>query len=196
LSDALTPAALRGPRREEAVGRLHERMRRIAGAEVARRRDSLPFSGPELDDVVTLAADDATLAVLAKLDDFRGEARFTTWAARFAILEVSHKIARHLWRGARVELGPDAWERLPDRLGSGPGREAEAHELLERLRLAVATVLTERQRRVFQAAVLNEVPLDLLALELGTNRGALYKTLFDARRKLRASLDAEEPTAA
>jgi RNA polymerase sigma-70 factor (ECF subfamily) len=182
-------ADLRGPRREEAVGRLHEHLRRAARAEVARRRGALPFAGPELDDVVTLAADDATLAVLAKLDDFRGEARFTTWAARFAILEVSHKIARHLWRDARVELDPAAWERLPDRLGGGPGGEAEARELLARLGHAVTTELSERQRHVFEAVVLNEVSLDALALELDTNRGAIYKTVFDARRKLRAALD-------
>jgi RNA polymerase sigma-70 factor, ECF subfamily len=138
----------------------------------------------------TLAADDATLAVLGKLEDFRGEARFTTWAARFAILEVSHKIARHLWRDARVELDPATWERLPDRPGSGPGGAAETHELLDRLRHAVATELSEHQRRVFEAVVLNDVPLDALALELETNRGAIYKTLFDARRKLRTSLGA------
>jgi RNA polymerase sigma-70 factor (ECF subfamily) len=181
-------ADLRGPRREAAVARLHDRLRRIAGAEVARRRGRLPFDGPELDDVVTQAADDATLAVLAKLDDFRGESRFTTWASKFAILDVSHKVARHLWQGGRVQLDPAAWERLPDRLGGGPGGEAETRELLERLRRAVATELSERQRRVFEAVVLNEVPLDVLAVELDTNRNAIYKTLFDTRRKLRASL--------
>jgi RNA polymerase sigma-70 factor, ECF subfamily len=185
---APTPAELRGPRREEAIGRLHEHLLRSARWEVARRRGTLPFAGPELDDLVTAAADDATLAVLAKLDDFRGESLFTTWAARFAVLEVSHKVARHLWRGARVELGSDAWEGLPDRFGGGPGGEAETHELLERLRRAVADELTDRQRQVFEAVVLNEVPLELLAAELGANRNALYKTLFDARRKLRACL--------
>jgi RNA polymerase sigma-70 factor, ECF subfamily len=188
LDASMTPADLRGPRREEAVARLHEHLRRVARAEVARRRGSLPFSGPELDDVVTLAADDATVAVLAKLDQFRGEARFTTWAARFATLEVSHKIARHLWRDARVELDPAGWERLPHRGGGGPEGEAETREVLDRLRRAVATELSERQRRVFEAVVLNEVPLETLAVELETNRGALYKTLFDARRKLRVAV--------
>lgn len=187
---ALTPADLRGPRREEAVSRLHAHLLRTARAEVARRRGALPFAGPELDDVVTLAADDATLAVLAKLDEFRGEALFTTWAARFATLEVSHKIARHLWRGARVELDPAAWELLPDRRDDGPGRAAETREVLDRLGRAVATELSERQRRVFEALVLNEVPPETLAAELETNRGALYKTLFDARRKLRVVVGA------
>ncbi len=185
-------ADLRGPRREAAVAELHERLRRIAGAEVARRSAAIPFAGPELDDVVTTAADDATLAVLAKLDDFRAESRFTTWAAKFAILEVSNKVGRHLWRTRGVHLDPDAWERMPDRFGLGPGREAETRDLLAGLREAVATELSERQRRVFEAIVLNEVPLDVLTVELDTNRNAIYKTLFDARRKLRASLVADE----
>ena len=191
MPDTLIAADLRGPRPERAIARLHQHLVRVARAEVARRRGSLPFAGPELDDVVTLAADDATLAVLAKLDDFRGEALFTTWAARFATLEVAHKIDRHLWRGARVELDPTAWDRLPDRHGGGPGGEAETREVLDRLRHAVATDLSARQRRVFEAVVLNDEPLDALALELDTNRGAIYKTVHDARRKLRASVDGE-----
>jgi RNA polymerase sigma-70 factor (ECF subfamily) len=188
MRDTLIPADLRGPRREQAIARLHGHLMRVARAEVARRHGSLPFAGPELDDLVTLAADDATLAVLAKLDEFRGEALFTTWASRFATLEVAHKIDRHLWRGARVELDPATWERLPDGHGGGPGGEVETREVLDRLRQAVATDLSERQRRVFEAVVLNEEPMDALALELDTNRGAIYKTLFDARRKLRASV--------
>ncbi|HVW46592.1 MAG TPA: sigma-70 family RNA polymerase sigma factor [Solirubrobacterales bacterium] len=185
-------AALRGSRREAAVAELHGRLRKIAGAEVSRRHGRIPFGGPELDDVVTAAADDATVAVLAKLDDFRGESRFTTWAAKFAILEVSNKVGRHLWRAGGVHLDPDAWERMPDRFGLGPGREAETREVLAGLRRAVATELSERQRRVFEAIVLNEVPLDVLTVELDTNRNAIYKTLFDARRKLRAALVADD----
>jgi len=181
-------AALRGPRRDAAVAELHDRLRRIAGAEVSRRGTHIPFSGPELDDVVTAAADDATVAVLAKLDEFRGESRFTTWAAKFAILEVSNKVGRHLWRAHGVHLDPEAWDRMPDRFGLGPGREAETRELLIGLRRAVETELSERQRRVFEAIVLNEVPLDVLTVELDSNRNAIYKTLFDARRKLRLAL--------
>ncbi len=183
---------LRGPRRESAVARLHERLLRVARFEMARRRGRLPFDGPELDDVATQAADDATMAVLAKLGQFRGESRFNTWAYKFDVLEVYNKVGRHLWRSAGVQLDPEAWERIPDRFGLGPGREAETRELLACLRRAVDTVLSERQRRVFEAIVLNEVPLDVLTVELDSNRNAIYKTLFDARRKLRASLVANE----
>jgi RNA polymerase sigma-70 factor (ECF subfamily) len=185
-------AELRGPRREDAVARLHARLLRTAGAEASRRAGRIPFSGPELDDVVTQAADDATVAVLAKLDDFRGESRFTTWASKFAILEVSNKVGRHLWRSGGVRLDPEAWDAMPDRFGLGPGREAETRQILDGLREAVETELSARQRRIFDAIVLNEVPLDVLTLELGTNRNAIYKALFDARRKLRTALVAKE----
>ena len=177
LADLAARAARR--RRE----RLRERLLRIARGEVNRRREQLDFGGPELDDIAEQAASDATVAVLGKLDDFRGEARFTTWAAKFAILEVSSKVGRHLWRKGGIHLDPDAWERMPDRFGLGPGREAESHELLAALRVAVEEQLSERQRRVFEAIVLSEVPLDVLVVELGSNRNAIYKTLFDARRK-------------
>jgi RNA polymerase sigma-70 factor (ECF subfamily) len=41
---------------------------------------------------------------------------------------------------------------------------------------------------VLLALAVEGVPIDVLAERLGSNRGALYKTLHDARRKLRASL--------
>jgi RNA polymerase sigma-70 factor, ECF subfamily len=179
---------LAGSRREEAATRLRERLLRISRAEVNRRRSQLDFGGPELDDIAEQAASDAAVAVLAKLGDFRGESRFTTWAAKFAILEVSSKVGRHQWRRAGVHLDLDAWERMPDRFGYGPGQEAESRELLAALRVAVETRLSERQRRVFEAIVLNEVPLDVLVVELDSNRNAIYKVLFDARRKLRTDL--------
>jgi RNA polymerase sigma-70 factor (ECF subfamily) len=179
---------LSGAGREAAVGHLRERLLRVARAEVNRRAGRLPFGGAELEDVAEQAASDATLAVLAKLDRFRGESRFTTWASKFAILEVANKVGRHFWRRDGVHLDPEAWERLPDRFGLDPGRESEWRELVVALRAAVDEVLSERQRRIFEALVLNAVPLDVLVVELDSSRNAIYKSLFDARRKLRAAL--------
>jgi RNA polymerase sigma-70 factor (ECF subfamily) len=42
---------------------------------------------------------------------------------------------------------------------------------------------------VLLALTVDGVPIDVLAERLSTTRGALYKTLHDARRKLRRSLD-------
>src|SRR6516164_6154552 len=182
--------ACTGPRREAALARLHGMLVRIAQKEVARRGPRLQITGPELDDLAYQAAADALVAITSKLGQFRGESRFTTWAYKFVMFEVSAKIGRHFWRHPGVRLEAEDWERLPDRFGFDPAREAEWRDLLVALHRAVDQELTARQRRILVALVLNAVPLDTLVIELGTNRNAIYKTLFDARRKLRAALAA------
>jgi RNA polymerase sigma-70 factor (ECF subfamily) len=101
---------------------------------------------------------------------------------------VSAKLGRHFWRHPSVPFDAEDWDRLPDRFGFEPEREAEWRDLLAALRRAVDTELTPRQREIFVALVLNGVPLDALAAKLASNRNAIYKMLFDARRKLRAAL--------
>src|SRR6516162_8272613 len=180
-----------GPRREEALARLHGLLLRIARSEVARRGPRLQLTGPELDDLAYQAAADALVAITSKLGQFRGESRFTTWAYKFVIFEVSAKIGRHFWRHPGVRLDAEDWERLPDRFGFDPAQQAEWRDLLAALHRSVDQELTARQRRVFVAIVLNNVPLDALVIELACNRNAIYQTLFDARRKLRAALAAD-----
>jgi RNA polymerase sigma-70 factor, ECF subfamily len=179
-----------GPAREAAVARLHEMLVRIARGEVGRRAPRLRITGPELDDLAYQAAGDALLAITGKLGQFRGESRFTTWAYKFVMFEVSAKVGRHFWRRPDVRLDAEDWDRLPDRFGFDPAREAEWRDLLAALRRAVDTELSPRQRQVFIAIAVNAVPLDALVIELGSNRGAIYKVMFDARRKLRAALAA------
>jgi RNA polymerase sigma-70 factor, ECF subfamily len=179
-----------GPQREAALARLHGMLVRIAQAEVRRRGPRLRISGPELEDLAYQAAADALMAITGKLGQFRGESRFTTWAYKFVIFEVSAKVGRHFWRHPNVPLDAGDWDRLPDRFGFEPAREAEWRDLLAALRRAVEAELTPRQREVFVAIVLNDVPLDALAVKLGSTRNALYKMMFDARRKLRAALAA------
>jgi RNA polymerase sigma-70 factor (ECF subfamily) len=104
------------------------------------------------------------------------------------VLEVATKMGRHFWRHRPVVLDEDGWERLPDLRTVLPDRAAEGHELWRVLQRAISEDLTDLQRRVFVAIAVNEVPMDAFARELGSNRNAVYKALFDARRKLRASL--------
>jgi RNA polymerase sigma-70 factor (ECF subfamily) len=177
-----------GPPRETALSRLHELLVRIAQAEVRRRGPNVRITGPELDDLAYQAAADVLVAITSKLGQFRGESRFTTWAYKFVIFEVSAKIGRHFWRHPSVPFDAEDWDRLPGRFGCDPAQEAEWRDLLAALRRAVEEELTARQRRVFVALVLNGVPLDTLVIEMTSNRNAIYKTMFDARRKLRAAL--------
>jgi RNA polymerase sigma-70 factor, ECF subfamily len=177
-----------GAERDAAVARLHALLLRIARSEVRRRSPQSRISGPELDDIAHQAAADAVLAITAKITEFRGESRFTTWAYKFAILEVSSKIGRHFWRNPSLPMQSEDWDRLPDRFGFDPARASESREIVTELRRAVDEDLTARQRQIFVAIVLDGVPLDALVAQLGSTRNAIYKMLFDARRKLRAAL--------
>jgi RNA polymerase sigma-70 factor (ECF subfamily) len=161
---------------------------KAAAFEVRRRAATArDIAGPELDDLVQQSADDALMAVLAKLDDFRGDSRFTTWAYKFALLEAGVAVRRRAWRGRDVQLDSDAWSTIADRTRL-PHEEAEARELIVALQGAIADELTAHQREVLVAITLNDVPIDVLAERLQTTRGAIYKTLHDARSKLRYSL--------
>ncbi len=177
-----------GGAREDAIARLHALLLRAARFEVARRRPMLPhLRGNELDDIANEAADDALMSVLRRLDDFRGASRFTTWVYKFALLEAAVKLRKRAWQGREVPLEPEGWGLLSS-AALEPDAEAEQHELLVTLQSLVAEVLTPHQRSVLVALALNGVPIDVLAERLNTNRGALYKTLHDARHKLRKHL--------
>jgi RNA polymerase sigma-70 factor, ECF subfamily len=177
-----------GPGRDDAVERLHELLLRASSFEIARRHDaSGEGHGLVSEDLAMQAADDALMAIMSKLHTFRGDSRFTTWAYKFALLEAGVKVRRRAWQGREVPLESDGWAQLPDR-GAAPDAEAETAELLGAVRDAIADALTPHQRAVLVAVTLNDVPIDVLAERLGTTRGALYKTLHDARRRLRVHL--------
>ncbi len=198
---ASPPAALDGESREwlrqlrasgaahdEAVARLHALLLRAARFEVARRRPALPhLRGDELDDIAAAAADDALMSVLRRLESYRGASRFTTWVYKFAIYEAGVKLRKRAWQGREIPLEPESWSLFASG-GLDPEREVEQSELLRTLQAAINEVLTPHQRRVLVALALNGVPIDVLADRLSTTRGALYKTLHDARRKLRRYL--------
>jgi RNA polymerase sigma-70 factor, ECF subfamily len=182
--------ALRGPAgpRERALEELHALLLRAARFELGRRRSQLDqLSAKDVDDLATQAADDALMAILGKLDSFRGTSRFTTWAYKFALLEAGVKARRRAWQGREISIDADTWPQFPH-AGRSAQQILEDAELLRALRDAVQTSLTPHQREVFSALALNAVPIDVLAERLNTTRGALYKTLHDARRKLRVAL--------
>jgi RNA polymerase sigma-70 factor, ECF subfamily len=167
-----------GHRRDEAERRLHALLRKAADFEVRRRTDR------DVADLVTQAADDALLAVLNKLDDFRGESRFTTWAYKFALYEAAAKTRRRAWQGRELPTAPEDWPAV------GHVQDFETPERLRALQRGIAK-LTPHQREVLIALAVNGVPIDVLAERRDTTRGALYKTLHDARRALRRHLDEE-----
>lgn len=178
----------KGARRDEASRRLHDLLLRAARFEINRRRGSHPhLRGGDLDDLAHQAADDALFAILAKLDTYRGDSRFTTWAYKFALLEAAVKLRRRAWQGREVPIEPEHWSVIAGR-GNSPAGEAESNELLGSISSAIETELSPHQREVLVAVALNDVPIDVLAERLNTTRGALYKTIHDARKRLRSHL--------
>lgn len=178
-----------GPVREAAISRLYSILLREARYEVRRRTAGLAHpSGRDLDDLAVQAADDALMAILAKLDQFRGDALFTTWARRFATLEVPGEIRRRVGRGREIPSDSDRW--APTRSASDDvEHRIEAAELARTVGRIIARDLTAHQREVLLALTIEETSTKDLAATLHATPGSLYKTLHDARRKLRARLD-------
>lgn len=137
-------------------------------------------------------AQDAALHVLDRLDTFRGEARFTTWAAKVAVRLALSELRRLRWKDVSLD---DLLDDRPDRPATvepdAPSPE-EATMTAERVALVrelVAEVLTERQRTAIEAVMLHGMPLEEVARRMGTNRNALYKLLHDARQRLKHALE-------
>jgi RNA polymerase sigma-70 factor (ECF subfamily) len=191
-SDWLRGLNAEGPAREEAVTRLRALLLQVARSEAARRSASLPERGrEEVDDLCHQAASDAAMAILRKLPEFRGDSRFTTWACKFALFEISTRLRRHAWRHRRIDLDEQVWDRLADSAPLALTR-LEHTETLHSLQRAIRDDLTDRQRLIFQAAVLDEVPIDVLAERLDSTRGAIYKILHDSRARLRQAIARSE----
>ncbi|MFJ9388577.1 RNA polymerase sigma factor [Nocardioides sp. NPDC101246] len=175
-----------GPPGHVAQRSLHDLLLRATRHQVWRLRGQLPGAGPaDLEDLAQQAADDALVAVLGKLATFEGRSRFSTWVYKFGVLHAGVAVRRQAWRHREVAL-PDTFDVMDD--GTAPEGVVQAADLSRAVHAAIATALTPHQRRVTLALLVDQVPIDVLAERLGTNRNALYKTLHDARRRLRASL--------
>lgn len=176
---------------QEAVEELRTMLLKAARFELRRRHAAAgqPYA-QEGEDLAQQSADDALVAVLGKLEEFRGESRFTTWAYKFVLYDAAVKARRRAWQKRELQLDQEPWALLSDDR-QAPHQDAETRELLAAIGQAIDTDLTAHQRSVLVAIALNDVPIDVLAQRTGSTRGALYKTLHDARRKLRASLAAQ-----
>jgi RNA polymerase sigma-70 factor, ECF subfamily len=177
----------RGEAYDDSVLRLRRTVERAARHQVLR----MPQVWAELgrvraEEIIESAADEATVAVLAGLDRFEGRSRFTTWVYKFGIFHAATEARRALWRDRPVDLGsgPEPASEHP----MTPEAYVEARDLAAAVAVAIRTVLTARQRRVAHALIVDGVPIDVLAERLATNRNTLYKTLHDARVRLREEL--------
>lgn len=176
---------------DQSRRRLFDFLVRAAIVEARWRSPYSVLSGPELDDLAHQAAADALLLIVEKIDTFRGDCRFTTWAYRFAALIVGSKIRRHPWHRRDRQFLVEEWLDSPGWSGDEPEVDFEARELGSVIRRVVMTDLTARQREVLIGSVVDQTSADDLAERLGSNRNAIYKALFDARHKVKLALRAE-----
>src|SRR5919106_3559992 len=180
--------SIEGPDHHHALRRLHALLLRAARHQVTRMGTLLDGAGPDVADELThQAADEAMAALLGKLHTFQGRSRFTTWAYKFGILQAATAVRSHAWRTRQVVLDDGA---VTVDLGPSVEEYAETADLARAVRRAIDEPLTPHQRRIMLALLVDEVPIDVLAERLDTNRNALYKTLPDARVRVRADLTA------
>jgi RNA polymerase sigma-70 factor (ECF subfamily) len=178
-----------GREREAAMEDLRALLLSAARFEVARRHRIAEGDLGELDKLAVQAGDDALVTIMRRLHTYRGDSCFTTWACKFALLDAAARSRRRSWLGRKLPTDADGWTRLLAEEGrASRDGHADGSELVDAVRDAIAEVLSPRQRAVLVAIALNGVPIDVLAERYGTTRGALYVTLHDARRRLRARL--------
>lgn len=175
---------------QEALRNLHALLLRATRHQVSRLSASLPGAGStDLEDLAQQAANDAAVAVLRQLGTFEGRSRFSTWAYKFGLLHAGVAVRRQAWRHREVPLTDVLDDRTQLIDGAASAQAAvEGLDLADAVRAAIRTELTPHQRRIALALLVEGVPIDVLAERLGTNRNALYKTLHDARRRLRTAL--------
>jgi RNA polymerase sigma-70 factor (ECF subfamily) len=175
-----------GPLHIDAVARLHTMLLRVARHRVNGMPEAARLGHTRREEVVHAAADAAVVSLLGRLDTFEGRSKFTTWAYRFAVLHAGVEIRRAVWKGREITL-----EGIAEPMASytsSPEAQAEGKDLAAAVNRALTEALTHHQRRIAVALLVDQVPIDVLAERLGSTRGALYKTLHDARCRLRAHL--------
>jgi RNA polymerase sigma-70 factor, ECF subfamily len=177
-----------GAARDDAIRRLHELMVRAARFKLSRMGEALRLGQARADEIVQSSADEAVVAILARLSSFEGRSRFTTWAYKFAILNTATAVRRELWSHTDVELSsiPEPVSALGD-----PLAHAELSALSDALRRCIAECLTPHQQRVLIAISVEGIPIDVMADRLHTTRNTVYKALHDARTRLREAMIAQ-----
>ncbi len=183
-----------GPAQDAALQDLRELLLRAALYFFSRNLSDL--RGMDRAEILQRAEDcaqDALVAVMAHLPDFRGDSKFSTWAYKFAINMALMAARRERWKGVSLdELASSETTNFLERLiqddNPAPERSTLQGEVQNIIQSIIDRELTEKQRHVLVLMVLNEVPLDEVVRQMGTNRNAVYKMLHDARRKLKSGL--------
>ena len=127
--------------RDEALMDLRAWLLRAAQFYLRRQAPQLTtLRAAQVADLAEDAAQEATLAVLAKLESFRGEAGFLTWASKFGVSAAAALLRRRQGREASLEALP-GWEPSvaagTQELEAGPDTIAQRHEAWRLLQMVL-----------------------------------------------------------
>lgn len=153
---------------------------------------------PRLDDSAEAMledfAQDALLKIRDKLDTFRGESQFTTWAQKVAVRVAFTELRRKRWKDNSLEQmsttaeGDELDPLILADPAPTPEEQTSQSAMLSLVNKIIYQDLTERQREALVRLMLKGEPFETVAAEMDTNRNALYKLVHDARLRLRRSL--------
>lgn len=189
-----------GPTKEIALSDLRERLKRSVYYYLAQGRSDLShLSENELSAMSDDLAQDATLRVMANIEHFRGESRFTTWANKIAVRLTISELRRARYRDFSLDALTVNRDSIPVPSGQistaspaiPPEKATEQDDVMRLISESLETILTDRQYQALIAVALEGIPMDIVAEQMGTNRNALYKLIHDARKKLRGYLEAQ-----
>ena len=182
-SDWLNELRAHGPLRDAALEGLRTLM--LKGLSRA-LQGWASTSGREFDSLAEDFVQEALLKVLENLDTYQGRSAFTTWCLKIAVRVSLTELRRRRWKDVSLEsiLDSEGSRWVMKSSEPGPAAQAEQSEFEAFTHKAMAEELTEHQRRAL-AAVFGGLPLEEAARRLGTNRNALYKSIHDARVKLK-----------
>lgn len=156
----------------------------------------LPPSSPYFTSLIEEVTQDTILRVLDKIETFLGKSHFTTWVSKIAVRIALTELRRKKWEDFSLD---EIIENTPSQYhtnfftnqNSNPDVIAEQSDMIEKVQNIIDEELSEKQKQVMFATITQGVPIEELAVRLGTNRNALYKTMHDARLRIKKHLKKE-----
>lgn len=194
-ADWLRDLSTTGAAQAAALEDLRALLVRAARYALGRSGARLARSPAAIDHLAQDCAQEALIAILQRLGDFRGDSRFTTWAYGFAVNMALVAARREAWRHVSLDAlmadtGDTGGAFIADQATADPEQAARRAEAWAVVRDVIDHDLTARQRAAIKALVVEELPLDELVRHWGSTRNAVYKLVHDARRRLKSELEA------
>lgn len=183
-----------GAEKEAALEDLHNILLKVLSSALSRW---LPATSSHFETFIEDTAQETVLRVLEKLDTFQGRSKFTTWVYRIGVNLGLGELRLKKWKEVSLDELEEGKE--PDEMPSarfseeapGPEELLEQKNVITMVQRVMKEELTPRQHQVMTAIAIKGMPLNVVAERVGSNRNALYKTMHDARLRLKNRLERE-----